>query len=115
MIDEILEKFNLKYDNLNPVERETLNSWMSAITNSQVTVEGIRGFIKTMKASVEKELSEQPEYISLFIFKVRNDKNILLKARLRNYLLIEGFLSSPQEAQKQLEQAIAGFAKPTKL
>ena len=113
MLDEILEQFKLKYEDLNPVERETLNSWMTAIEKSKITTEGIRSFIKRMKASVEKELSEQPEYATILFFKVRNDKNILLKARLRNYLLIEGFLSTPEEAKKQLEQAIASFPKKT--
>ena len=111
MLDELLDQYKLKYDDLNPTERETLNSWVTAIKNSQITIEKIRDFIINMKESVEKELSQEPEYIQLFIFKVRNDKNILLKARLRNYLLIEGFIATPQKAEDQLKQVIAGFAQ----
>ena len=42
------------------------------------------------------------------------DKNILLKARLRNYLLFEGFLTSPDRAKEQLDQAMAGLVNSIK-
>jgi hypothetical protein len=110
VLDEILKQCGLRFEDLNSVERETLNVMVSAIEQNSLTIEKIRESIQTMRAAVSKELSEEPEYVQLLFFKIRNDKNIYLKARLRNYLLLEGLLTNPEKAKKQLEQAIAGFA-----
>lgn len=109
MIDELLSKAGLKYSDLNPTEKETFNSMLDMLNKSQLTPETLKSYISRMKNTVEEELSKEPEYIRIFIFKFRNDKNILLKARLRNYLLLEAFLDTPKKAKEALERAIAGM------
>lgn len=114
MIDQLLSKVGLKFEDLKPVEQETLNTWLKALQNSTVTTEKIRMYIEAMRNSVEEELSKEPEYIQTLFFRTRNDKNILLKARLRNYMLLDAFLMSPEHAKRQLEQAVAGMVNSVK-
>lgn len=102
MIDELLKRYNLKYEELTPEERETFHSWLNAINQSAISIEKIREYVASMKASVENELTKVGH---------NNKQDLLLKARLRNYLLLEAFLSTPDKAKAQLEQALAGFRK----
>ncbi len=102
MIDKILEKYNLKYEDLKTSERETLNTWINALSQSELTVSKVKDYIASMRASVEQELS-QVGY--------NNTQDIFLKARLRNYILLEAFLSSPDKAKEALEKALLSVGK----
>lgn len=109
MIDELLEKAGLKFEDLNASERETLNVWMDALQKGQVSVEKIKEYIVSMREAVENEISKEPTFIRIFIFKVENPKLIRLQARLRNYLLLDAFLSTPERAKEQMERMVAGM------
>jgi len=100
MIDTLLEKVGLKYDDLNSVERETLNTWMEALQKGQVSVEKVKEYITSMKESVELELTK---------FDLDPKQDLFLKARLRNYMLLDAFLSTPERAKQQMENAVAGM------
>lgn len=113
MIDSILEKFNLKFEDLTSVERETFLTWLDALQKNQLSLDKVREYIHVARAAVEEQLINEPEFIRIFLFKVENRKQILLKARLRNYMLIEAFLSSPEKAQEAIERALASI-KPGK-
>lgn len=113
MIDDILEKFNLKYEDLTQVERETFLTWLDALQKQQLTIDKIREYTQAMRSSVAEQLINEPEFLYIFIFKVPNRNQILLKARLRNYILLEAFLSSPQKAKEAMERALASI-KPGK-
>jgi hypothetical protein len=113
MIDSILEKFNLKFEDLTSVERETFLTWLDALQKNQLSLEKVREYIHTARSAVEEQLVNEPEFIRIFLFKVENRKQIFLKARLRNYMLIEAFLSSPDKAKEAIERALASI-KPGK-
>lgn len=100
MIDQLLEKAGLKYEDLNASEKETLNVWMDVLQKGQVTVEKVREYIVSMKAGVEKDLTKSS---------VGSKQDLFLKARLRNYLLLESFLSTPERAKQEMENAISGI------
>lgn len=108
-IDEILEKVGVKYEDLNAIERKTFNEMVEKVSKTEINNETLKNYISTMKDSVEKELSEEPEYVRVWLFAFRNDKNILLKARLRNYILLEAFLDTPKKAKEALDRALAGM------
>lgn len=59
-----------------------------------------------MKYSVEDKLTKTTH---------NSKQDIFLKARLRNYILIEAFLTGPDKAREQLDRAIAGFASRVKV
>ena len=101
-MDNLLEKLGLKYEDLNSVEKETLNSWMDALSKSQITLETVRTYISSMKDSVEQELTQIGH---------EKKQDIFLKARLRNYILLEAFLSTPERAKKAIEAQLQNFGK----
>ena len=100
MIDDLLEKVGLKYDDLTSVEKETLNSWMEALQKGQVSVEKIKDYIVSMREAVEMELAKSD---------LGTKQDLFLKARLRNYMLLDGFLTTPEKAKEQIENAISGM------
>lgn len=108
IIDDELEKRGLKFEDLKPgQERDTYFEMEIALRQSVLTPETLKAHISTMKTIVSEELAKEPEFIRVFIFKFRNDNNILLKARLRNYMLLETFLDSPDKAKKAIADAIS--------
>lgn len=102
MIDDILKRFGVKYEDLNSAERETLDTMLGALQQSELTVAAVKNHISVMKDSVEQELSKVGH---------ESTQDIYLKARLRNYLLLEAFLTSPEKARAALERALAGLGK----
>lgn len=101
-MDDFLKSlgFKLKYEELTKAERDQLYVWMDQMQKAVVTLEDVKGYIHTMRDSVENELT-----------KVSNSKeeDYLLKARLRNYMLLEAFLSSPERAKAALKKAAEGI------
>lgn len=105
---QLEEKFGLKIDSLNSVEKETYFKMLDSVQEAQMTPEKLRLHIGSMRDAVIKELINEPEFIRVLgIFKVENRKQILLKARLQVYILLESFLLSPEKAKEQLESMIA--------
>jgi len=100
MLDQFLEKAGLKYEDLNSVERETLNTWMEAFQKGQVSVERIKEYITAMREAVEQELAKSD---------LGSKQDLFLKARLRNYMLLDAFLTTPERAKQQVENAISGM------
>lgn len=98
MIDELLKKYNVKYEDLNSAEKETLSNWLTSLQQGTITTEKIREYIGNMRSSVEQELTKIGH---------ENKQDIFLKARLRNYMLLEAFLQSPEKARKAIEQALS--------
>lgn len=105
IMDEILQKVGLKYDDLSKAERETLFSWSSSLKQKQLTVNTIKEHIQAMKFQVEKELADVGH---------NSKQDIFLKARLRNYMLLEAFLDSPEKAEQAIERALAGLVSNKK-
>lgn len=101
-LNKLLERAGLKYEDLTSAEKETYNNWMDALQQRKVTVQTVQEHITKMKHSVEEELTTASH---------NSKHDLFLKARLRNYLLLEAFLTSPEKAQKALERAIAGLVR----
>jgi hypothetical protein len=100
LMDEMLKKYNLSYDDLNPEETETLNTWLAALNQGEVNLERIKDYIDAMKDGVEQELTK---------YDLGSKQDLFLKARLRNYMLLSAFLSTPAKARAQLERAVAAM------
>lgn len=101
-IDEILQKYGLKYEDLNSAEKETLHSWLDVLEGGKLTIDDVRKYIPAMKEAVEKDLTKAT---------LGSKEDLFLKARLRNYLLLEAFLSTPEKAKDALQRAIKGFQR----
>lgn len=99
-MDELLKQYNLKYEDLNAPEKETLKTMLASMKQNVLTTDRIREYIHSMKEAVEQELTQ---------FGLGSKQDLFLKARLRNYILLESFLQTPEKAKKQLELAIKGI------
>ena len=100
IIDDLLKKTGFKYEELRIPEKEKLNEWVTALQTSQVTLEKVREYITSMKEAVEQELTK---------YDLDPKQDLYLKARLRNYILLEAFLSTPQRTKEQIETMIASM------
>lgn len=128
-IDDLLKKKGLTFDELTPEERETLYSWVAAIDKNQITIVDVRNYVLKMRDSVAQALTELDEVphtwlglISLFIPFIGivrkwylDQRKLALEARLRNYILLEQMLSTPDRAraavEKQIQQMATGKAR----
>jgi uncharacterized membrane protein YheB (UPF0754 family) len=100
MIDTILERLNLKYEDLTIDEKDTLNGWLEQLSANKLTLESVKSYVSTMKESVEQELSKTGH---------ETKQDLFLKARLRNYLLLESFLKTPEKAKEAIEKSLASL------
>jgi len=102
MIDELLERVGLKYEDLSSIEKETLNTWMEALEKGQLNLEKIKEYVVSMKEAVEQELTKAD---------LGSKQDLFLKARLRNYMLLDAFLSTPERAKQQIENSISSMVR----
>lgn len=111
MLNSLLDKFNVKYEDLNPAEKETFHQWQQTLAKNQLTVEGIKDYLRSLIESVEKELADIKESTSFWLFLYAWKKDFYLKARLKNYLILYDFLSAPDKARKYIEQSLNNIKK----
>lgn len=108
-ITEKIEERLGSIDKLNAEEKQTYFSMLETVKSAQLTPEKLKEYITSMRQAVTKELVDEPEFNYIFIFKVPNRKQILLKARLQNYMLLEAFLDTPRKAEEALEGMIGNI------
>lgn len=99
--EEIEEKFDINIEELNSLEKETYFKMLAAVQEAQMTPEKLREHIVTMRNAVEQELTKT---------NLGGQQDLFLKARLKNYMLLESFLDSPQKAKEALETMVSTVA-----
>ena len=92
--DSLLESLGLKYEELSAAERETYNQWIKELSQATLTVEKIHDFVRSLRDNIETELATH---------ETEGKKDIYLKARLRNIMLLDAMLSAPELARKRLK------------
>lgn len=128
LMEDVLGRVNLKYEDLTSAERDTLTKWLQVLDSNQLTPDSIIDFVRRIRGSLEDELAKTNEtpqdwigVLSLFIpfygliRKWYQDQNrVQLQARIKNMVLIETFLVSPKKAKEALNAAIAGMVASRK-
>lgn len=97
MLSKLLDRFNVKYEDLNAAERETLEQWYKTLASKELTVSDIKDHVANLIHAVELELAD---------YNLPKEKDLLLKARIRNYLMLHDFLSAPDKARRHIEQSL---------
>jgi hypothetical protein len=105
-MQSLLEKFGVKYEDLNPAEKETLREWQKSLETRQITLEGVKDYVRNLVEAVERELADTQESTSIWSWLSHRKKDIFLKGRLKNYLMLHDFLSGPDKARKYIEQSL---------
>jgi hypothetical protein len=106
MLTPILEKFNIKFDDLNAAERNTYLQWQQSLANKTLSVALVKDYVEQMADGVQAELVGFTEPKSIWDFLFRRRRQLYLTARLRNYMLLASFLAGPEKAQKALERSL---------
>lgn len=103
-MDELLQSlgYSYKYADLTPEEKRTVDQWLQDLQVRRIEVEDIKGYIYNMKCAVEDELCKPG---------VEKEAETMLKARLRNYMLLEAFLTAPDRAKKVYESQLKNMKK----
>lgn len=105
--EDFLHSLGIKdFDELNAVEREEYTKILEVVQTSQVTLEDYQKHVRLMRQSLEMSIVDEPEYIHsalLPFLKRTNPKLLQLKARLKNYLLLEAFFDRPERAKDMLD------------
>jgi hypothetical protein len=129
IVNEVLSRTNLKYEDLTTAEKETLSRWSKVLDSNQLSIPVVIDFVRTMRNGIEEELSKENEsphtwvgVIALFIpfyglLKkwYQDQRRIQMEARVRNLVLLESFLTSPEKAKKAIDAAIAGIVSNRKV
>src|SRR5574337_860838 len=94
--EELLAKFNLKFEDLVGEEIDTYLKWLKDIQRKEITPQKIEDHLKSLIAAVQREIVDTDEFDYHFFGLIRRPsrKQIMLKGRLKNYLFIEIFISS---------------------
>ncbi|MFZ2882221.1 MAG: hypothetical protein WA019_04050 [Candidatus Moraniibacteriota bacterium] len=94
VLDEIVEKLG-GYDQLKPDEKTTYQEHLKIIEGKPISVDDTKAFVRNMINVIEKALVDTKEY---------SPESRSLKARLKNFLVLEQFLYSPERARAALER-----------
>jgi hypothetical protein len=100
VMDEILQRYGLKYEDLTSAERDQLHVWMEDLQKNELTLQKVKTYVAAMRDSVEIELTKTGH---------ESKQDLLLKARLRNYMLLEAFLTAPEKAKQAIERSLSGI------
>ena len=106
ILDQFLEKRGVKVEDLVGEELNVYTKMLETLESRPITIEDVKMSIRKAREEVSRELVETDEYEYVLWFRVVNRKHVGLKARLKNYLLLEAFMQSKEAAKKELEKYI---------
>ena len=124
MIDEFLNNFGLKIEDLNAEEKKWFFDKVNAFEQGQITLEKLKDIIKDMRTRIEDELTNTKDtpqnFITLLTYLIpviglirkwyHDQRELELKARLKVLISIEFLLTSPEKQRKEIEQALSNIA-----
>ena len=115
-VDDILEKYDLKFEDLDSEELEVYKSWQKALEGNTLTLEDVRHYVNQLRDSVSAKLAESvvsKKLIKFWLFSITvksgGDQDDYLKARLKNLMLLDAMLSSPERAKRMIEKQISAM------
>jgi len=111
MLDDILNNFGVKRDQLTQAEMDTLDQWSSQLSKTQISLVDVQNHISSMLKAVEKEIAgyDTPKSFVELIF--RKKRRAYLEARMYNYLMILDFITAPEKARKFIEAQLKNLSK----
>ena len=102
-VNEILERVGVRdFDDLKDFEKETYFKMLEVAESGKITLDDVKKHIKRMREGVEYSLATE---------KLTKEQDLFLKARLKNYILMEAVFERPDRAREQLDQygKVRGF------
>lgn len=97
VLHNLLEKLNLKYEDLTADEKKTYDEYSQVLSQPEVTIDDLKAFIP---AQLKRLQSEQNDYRNT------EKKDLYLKAHIRNLEMIFAFIQGPEARRKWLEETL---------
>jgi len=95
-IQKYLESLGIKdFDDLRSDEKESYFKLLDLVEKSKITLDDIKKHIHAMRMGVEFSLATE---------KLNKSEDLYLKARLKNYILLESLFERPERAKEMLIQ-----------
>ena len=91
MLNDILKKLGLKYEQLTPEERETYKN-MEVTLKEDMTIDNIKEFLDGELERLQTEIASN-----------ETKADFILKAQMRNYTALKYYIESPKLAKDKLE------------
>jgi hypothetical protein len=96
-LHSLLEKLHLSYDKLTEEEKKTYQQWAETLTQSEVTIDDLKQFLPSY---IDRLEYDQTSYEN------SKDKDLYLKAALRNAKMMIAFITGPEKRREWLEKHI---------
>lgn len=96
-LHSLLEKLGLSYDKLTEEEKKTYESWAQTLTQADVTIDDLKNFLPSY---IDRLEYDQTSYEN------SKDKDLYLKASIRNAKMMLAFITGPEKRREWLEKHI---------
>lgn len=96
-LNSLLERLGLSYDKLTEEEKKTYQQWSETFTQKEITVKDLINFLPSYIDRLEYDLNS---------YENSKDKDLYLKAAIRNAKMIQAFITGPEKRREWLEKHI---------
>lgn len=96
-LHSLLEKLGLSYENLTAEEKKTYQQWAETLSQDDVTIDDLKKFLPSY---IDRLEYEQTSYEN------SPNKDLYLKAILRNAKMMLAFITGPEKRREWLEKHI---------
>lgn len=93
-LHNLLEKLGLKYEDLTEEEKKTYTEWNETLIQSEITIDDLKKFIPSQIEQLEHSQND---------YQNSKEKDLFLKAQIRNLKMIQSFILGPEQRRKWLE------------
>lgn len=102
MLQDLLKKLNLRYEDLREDERATFEQWSKTLSAPAVSINDLKAFLPTQIAMLENQQND---------YQNSPQKDLFLKAQLRNLKMIHAFILGPEKRREWLEAHLKALTK----
>jgi hypothetical protein len=96
-LHSLLEKLGLSPDKLTEEEKKTYEQWSQTLSQPDVTIDDLKKFLPSYIDRLEYDLNN---------YENSKDKDLYLKAVLRNAKMMLAFITGPEKRREWLEKHI---------
>src|SRR5689334_21206766 len=96
-LHSLLDKLGLSFDKLTDEEKKTYQQWAETLTQADVTIDDLKKFLPSY---IDRLEYDQTSYEN------SKDKDLYLKAAIRNAKMMLAFITGPEKRREWLEKHI---------
>lgn len=102
LLSQLLAKFKVKYESLTGEEKLVYDQWNQSLQVPDVSIDDLKQFLSTQLALLHREQNS---------YENTKDKDLYLKAQIRNLEMILAFITGPDARRKWAAEQIEQLTK----